>query len=64
MELCVEEVEGHSRRRLFIETRLYVIMERGGTWSATFRLMHMEGRTDTDVDLVLAGILLEVLSDT
>lgn len=39
-------------------------MERGGTWSATFRLMHMEGRTDTDVDLVLAGILLEVLSDT
>ena len=24
----------------------------------------MEGRTDTDVDLVLAGILLEVLSDT
>jgi len=39
-------------------------MERGGIWLATFRLMNMEGHTDTDVDLVLAGILLEVLSDT
>jgi hypothetical protein len=38
------------------------MMERG-VWSAKSRPI-LQGRTDTDINLVLAGILLEVLSNT